>query len=1121
MLRNYPWGTTGLVLKASTALYFDGWAGDCSGWGFCQLSGNADKYVVAIFSPTPESHPNFTNPMVHGPAYAAFAANPATAALKCTACHGANLQGQGIAPSCSQCHAWPLLTQSSSTWTVSVTKAGSGDGVITADVPGIPTISCGSGLATCKFIVPATTPPASVTLAVQAVPGSHFTGWSGACAGPGACVLVVDKDASASATFGLDAVGGTVVDDAGGTVTSATTAVVLQIPPGAVDNPTSFSVAVATNPPPLPPDAPPNTTVYQFEPAGQIFTTPVTVRLPVPSGVTNACIWWQKEYAAAYECIGGQLTGDGFIQTNVSHFSDAFVGPAPSVQTVQGTRINTHVLSAGRLLSSVDGLELDNVVAWLPDANGGYSRFQGSGTANGLFSIPGLPTGSSAVIQVGPGSSNSFHLVATADTNLDLGALLDGRPGLTPVQSTDPMPMDLTVDLSEPYGSGGSIDVFSVDANSWTSWFNVPSGSTSLSLTDLRPPGSNAALNVIDGARDSIVVQQLAGATSGNGFWYRQVRGFGLVSGVSVGPTIPPQLATITLTPQVQGGQVTLDWATAAYQSVLTNTGGPACTFSGQSFSVMAQPGANKVGLTAGQAKRTYLSWSAASAPSISTGLMTFGAAATSDYAQKYGLHWNAAIGCNATVRAPNGNSWLGVGTTIGLFDLYTAPLTAVSLSQPQISPPRNVKINGLPLSVVQPDVADGPVISWDVPALGSPDGYRVIVRHLKSGSNLLETVAVLATMDTSLAIPPGLLVKGESYALMVQALKGGFKVTSPDRLVFPIARGIQNTPWFTISSNQHHIGGQINGLVGSGLVLSATGQPDLTVPAGATGFMFAMPSVTGSAYAVTVAQHPEGQTCKVANGAGTVAGSDVSAVSVFCVPTGNAMGAGAFSWTGAMSFSPDGGTTTVLPSGKVLVAGGMLYDGPTSAAVLYDPATGEFSPTGDMMIARYNHTATLLPNGLVLLVGGVGASGGLYDAEIYDPSKGLFYLTGSTIALRAFHSATLLTNGRVLVVGGYPGITVATTTAELYDPPTGTFLPTGSMTTGRASHRAVPLSNGMVLVAGGQSGGTAESALATAEVYDCVSGTFSPTGTMSAPRSGRPPWLCRMAQRSSRAVWT
>ena len=103
----FPTGTT-VVLTAApldASYAFVLFAGDCGGTA-CSLEGPADRYVVAQFRGVsdPAGHPNYTSGTVHGPATYGWLAG-AAGALDCRTCHGANLQGVGIAPSCKSCHA--------------------------------------------------------------------------------------------------------------------------------------------------------------------------------------------------------------------------------------------------------------------------------------------------------------------------------------------------------------------------------------------------------------------------------------------------------------------------------------------------------------------------------------------------------------------------------------------------------------------------------------------------------------------------------------------------------------------------------------------------------------------------------------------------------------------------------------------------------------------------------------------------------------------------------------------------------------------------------------------------------------------------------------------------------
>jgi len=124
------------------------------------------------------------------------------------------------------------------------------------------------------------------------------------------------------------------------------------------------------------------------------------------------------------------------------------------------------------------------------------------------------------------------------------------------------------------------------------------------------------------------------------------------------------------------------------------------------------------------------------------------------------------------------------------------------------------------------------------------------------------------------------------------------------------------------------------------------------------------------------------------------------------------------FEETGSLATARYFHTATLLPNGKVLVAGGAIGYTPLASAELYDPATGTWTATESLHTARFFHTATLLPNGKVLVAGGAG-NGYLASAELYDPATETWTATGSLHTARDLHTATLLPNGKVLVAGG------------------------------------------------------------------------------------------------------
>ena len=62
---------------------------------------------------------------------------------------------------------------------------------------------------------------------------------------------------------------------------------------------------------------------------------------------------------------------------------------------------------------------------------------------------------------------------------------------------------------------------------------------------------------------------------------------------------------------------------------------------------------------------------------------------------------------------------------------------------------------------------------------------------------------------------------------------------------------------------------------------------------------------------------------------------------------------------------------------------------------------SGTWTATGSLGTARAVHTATLLPNGKVLVAGGNNYSGMLASAELYDPASGTWTATGSLATAR------------------------------------------------------------------------------------------------------------------------
>lgn len=143
---------------------------------------------------------------------------------------------------------------------------------------------------------------------------------------------------------------------------------------------------------------------------------------------------------------------------------------------------------------------------------------------------------------------------------------------------------------------------------------------------------------------------------------------------------------------------------------------------------------------------------------------------------------------------------------------------------------------------------------------------------------------------------------------------------------------------------------------------------------------------------------------------------------------------------------------------------------------------------------------------GAVLIAGGVGSSmSTLAAAEYFDPSSSNFVATGSAVKSRAGASAALLSTAQstaeVLLDGGFSGSAAikhfslgldgnVLASAEVFDEATGSFSSAGAMLTPRLGFTATALGNGKVLVAGGLD--NSGDVLDTAEIFDPATRRFS-----------------------------
>lgn len=203
-------------------------------------------------------------------------------------------------------------------------------------------------------------------------------------------------------------------------------------------------------------------------------------------------------------------------------------------------------------------------------------------------------------------------------------------------------------------------------------------------------------------------------------------------------------------------------------------------------------------------------------------------------------------------------------------------------------------------------------------------------------------------------------------------------------------------------------------------------------------------------------------------------------------------------------------GTLVRLDNGRVLLLGSWDHN----PQMVWDPSTGKYSRAGLLGEERDRPIAVVLDGGRVLIIGGNMAQDtpttghATYStAEIYDPVAGTFTAAGRMVGKGSAPSAVRLKDGRVLVLDGIsvddanaPDPYLAT--AEIYEPATDTFTATGPMSVGRGRAQMAVLDDGRVLVLGGRYAGTGK--METVDLFDPATDRFEPTAALP-PMGDRP----------------
>lgn len=263
------------------------------------------------------------------------------------------------------------------------------------------------------------------------------------------------------------------------------------------------------------------------------------------------------------------------------------------------------------------------------------------------------------------------------------------------------------------------------------------------------------------------------------------------------------------------------------------------------------------------------------------------------------------------------------------------------------------------------------------------------------------------AGASASLVTSPASVVAGQaSVVATANSAPGSYSVGVS-------ASGATGAANFALTNaGTYSVGGTVSGLVGSGLVLQNNGGDNLSIAANGA-FTFATPLVDLSPYAVTVLTQPGAptQNCSVANGSGTLAGANVSNVTVTCVAVNAVVNSVADPGTGTCDLAEctlrEAITAANSTAGLDTISFDPVVFGVARTIIL---TAGELKPTQDLSIvgpgvallnvSGNNSTRLFDGSGVNLSISGATLSGGNAVGSFNNGFGGAIHQVGGGLTL-------------------------------------------------------------------------------------------------------------------------
>lgn len=440
----------------------------------------------------------------------------------------------------------------------------------------------------------------------------------------------------------------------------------------------------------------------------------------------------------------------------------------PPASDVKGSIIDVHVTEMGDVSSTRGPMNFE-IAAIVTGADGTAQQYLAGIANDGTFVIKDVPDGPydlRFVEFVGAGALPPRY-VMNAPREIDLGRVYVGRADAAPITTT-PTDLSLTASGLVAWTDGDILELFSLGSGAAGELLPTTTKFPAAGATTLSNYHVDTSLllspNLVDGSKgDTAFISQLTGDPAAPTPYrsilktfappsFTQMDGMPLpLAGDFV--DVPQKMLSLNINPNEFSA-----FATAVH---------PDAQVVGKNVRLIAEPGGERA--TASLTPNLL----------ICEALPQSNLPPSFSYGNPFPSAWaevvSADVSYSVTHVAPTGVP----KTTIVTMGQSGPAGSIASPVKPQLSPPIDIKVNGLATKDTLTGVGYTPTVTFSPPEKGTPAVYIIAIRRLDPGGSTTRTTAIFSTTDTTLRIPEGLLDFGYYYYLRI-SVRSNFDITHP-----------------------------------------------------------------------------------------------------------------------------------------------------------------------------------------------------------------------------------------------------------------------------------------------------------------------------------------------------